>query len=53
MTTSELSKFVKECKNIQNRIKSVSDDEMVRGWLSDIKDRVKITYRRVNHCSDQ
>ena len=27
ITTSELNKFVYECKNIQNRFKSVSDDE--------------------------
>ena len=36
MTTSELNKFVNECKNIQNRIKSVSDDENEKSFFNSI-----------------
>ena len=38
MTTSELKKFVSQCKNIENRIKSVSDDENEEDFFNSMVD---------------
>ena len=38
MTTSELNKLVNQCKNIENRIKSVSDDENEEDFFNSMVD---------------
>ena len=38
MTASELNKFISQCKNIENRIKSVSDDENEEDFFNSMVD---------------
>ena len=48
MTTSELNKFINQCKNIENRIKSVSDDEDEEDFFNSMVDSKYYTIKDFN-----